>query len=550
MAGKVGFRVTVVLVLAAGVACAERPFSGLAPGAAGVASALSFGAVKVTGAQGIGGCQVAFCVEGSGCHLCSTGEASTSLGCVPFSGCGGAPADGSLGAGQTCSVDGCLPSGCFPAYCNAYTGDCVVCDDGDPATADECVEDPNNPCRYVPGPGSEAVPEASQDVPMVEVPASVPEVPAPACKPDCAGKECGDDGCGGQCGTGCPALTQSDCFHRECQGFKCIGVMEPCDDGNDLTTDWCTMKDGCRHKVNDGCQPSCVQLASCFLDATGTHCGLKECGTDGCGGDCGACAPPIRLCLTASCDAFSATCRTDARDCDDGNPATLDFCAPMQGCWHTFVPIIPTPTPTPPDAGPPEAPDAAVTPDDGSAPDPATTPDVPVAGDVPVAIDVPVATDVPTPKDGGCNQDSWGEKPCQPNCWGKACGSDGCGGTCGECPDDSPFGKCAPYACVWGQCKAKPVVCPSNESCDPGTGDCKACSPQPTPECLKACEDKGALCTKSCKRCEESCPTKCADQVEVCKKECPPQSCGTAPSSSPTGGCGGGTKDHWNGFGW
>lgn len=68
---------------------------------------------------------------------------------------------------------------------------------------------------------------------------------------------------------------------------------------------------------------------------------------------------------------------------------------------------------------------------------------------------------------------------CQPNCVGKECGSDGCGGSCGTCPD----GKICNAA---GECVSS------------GSGD--TCS-----ECLAACQGLPGCCTGCGCMCEYEC---------------------------------------------
>jgi hypothetical protein len=46
---------------------------------------------------------------------------------------------------------------------------------------------------------------------------------------------------------------------------------------------------------------------------------------------------------------------------------------------------------------------------------------------------------------------------CRPNCSSKTCGDDGCGGSCGACPDPAPFccnGACRAECCADSQCAA------------------------------------------------------------------------------------------------
>ncbi len=68
---------------------------------------------------------------------------------------------------------------------------------------------------------------------------------------------------------------------------------------------------------------------------------------------------------------------------------------------------------------------------------------------------------------------------CMPNCNDRACGSDGCGGTCGECGDDQ--------RCTGGEC--------SDEPCPEGTNDCGGvCS------ILGEDPDNCGLCGRACPR--------------------------------------------------
>ena len=94
------------------------------------------------------------------------------------------------------------------------------------------------------------------------------------CKPDCAGKACGDDGCGGSCG---------DCVGDEsCVGGQCEGCAPDCelkecgDDGCGGDCGTCA--------ADETCTPKGQCLGGCVADCAG-----KTCGDDGCGGSCGTC---------------------------------------------------------------------------------------------------------------------------------------------------------------------------------------------------------------------------------------------------------------------
>jgi len=65
---------------------------------------------------------------------------------------------------------------------------------------------------------------------------------------------------------------------------------------------------------------------------------------------------------------------------------------------------------------------------------------------------------------GGSGEGSGGTTPCIPNCAGKQCGSDGCGGSCGSCNESE-------YCNATGQC-VELVNCTSDSNCSDLTGVC------------------------------------------------------------------------------
>jgi hypothetical protein len=71
------------------------------------------------------------------------------------------------------------------------------------------------------------------------------------------------------------------------------------------------------------------------------------------------------------------------------------------------------------------------------------------------------------------------DHPCIPDCFGKECGEDGCGASCGTCPGEQD--------CKNGKCKCQPD-CTDRECGDDGCGDsCGDCNDYN--ECTKnACE--------------------------------------------------------------
>jgi hypothetical protein len=99
--------------------------------------------------------------------------------------------------------------------------------------------------------------------------------------------------------------------------------------------------------------------------------------------------------------------------------------------------------------------------------------DVPSRSDLPASNDkIPMPLDVPTEStnDNLSGEDTVDSSPelldsfefegaCVPDCSGKECGPDGCGGTCGECNE-----------CVGGQCLCQPICGLPQMGCDNGCG--------------------------------------------------------------------------------
>jgi hypothetical protein len=94
---------------------------------------------------------------------------------------------------------------------------------------------------------------------------------------------------------------------------------------------------------------------------------------------------------------------------------------------------------------------------------------------------------------------------CQPYCWGRSCGDDGCGGSCGECPAGQPCGtdgrcvctpSCGDRECGDDGCGGLCGSCESGELCS--AGRCEVCAPMCTG---RECGPNG--CGGSCGSCGE-----------------------------------------------
>jgi len=195
------------------------------------------------------------------------------------------------------------------------------------------------------------------------------------CTPDCMGKNCGPDGCGGTCGT-CKTgekclldqtCCQPDCESRDCGSDGCGEKCGYCDDYRLCDNGICTEFFGCSAMPFPGCpncacekcveskDPTCGGLypwgewdfdcadlcknecggcKPCVPDCTG-----KQCGDDGCHGQCGYCKAGDECingqCVNVSCD--NIKCK-DGESCYKGNckPCTCkDRVCGDDGCGHS-----------------------------------------------------------------------------------------------------------------------------------------------------------------------------------------------------------------------
>ena len=160
-----------------------------------------------------------------------------------------------------------------------------------------------------------------------------------------------------------PAFCDASGFHDAvfCDGKACPdpGTVS-CDDHNPCTTDTCDAALGCQHSNRDGACAAAKCVGTAWYDAATcvdgacpaqvpTECVDSDpCTSDACDATLGC--PHTRVsavCADARCEGDSfyaaAICDADgkcpaqaAEPCDDGNPCTLDSCAPT-GCQHVGV---------------------------------------------------------------------------------------------------------------------------------------------------------------------------------------------------------------------
>ena len=312
------------------------------------------------------------------------------------------------------------------------------------------------------------------------------------CLPDCEGKECGSDGCGGNCGecddenpcTDDYCLEGGTCqFSKKQDGTECElqdGCVGTCLNGECVTVEVCDGQDNdCDDQVDEGFpnydedeQADCVDPDDDndgHLDDVDCEpqneavpsCEGKECGEDGCGGNCGdcdeylgsfcdsgtcACVPDCagKECGADGCGGSCGQCK-DAFEC--ATPICQDgLCDWIVDVWYCLVDgeCIQSGT----EKGDNVCQKCSPT---GNQWDWTAAPDGVECAGGHVCFDGEC-----------CNKDA--------NCQGKECGDDGCGGVCGTCagPQD---------ACVEGSCKCQPA-CEGKECGDDGcNGTCGSCFP-------------------------------------------------------------------------
>lgn len=313
----------------------------------------------------------------------------------------------------------------------------------------------------------------------------IPEDGEPCtCVPDCEGVECGPDGCGGTCGTGpnqgcaegtfcvggtCSTCTTSECAPGEtiCNGSQVVNCVDvgdgngnscylfaetvPCPDLQTCKNDKCSCEFlDCNGTCCEDATFSCFQSTCCKPNCEAQG---NECGSDGCGGSCGTCPADKPVCQNGSCIS-EETCT--AKECQVGE----QLCEGTAGyltCKQISTNCL-------------------------------------VWNEIAFAC----------PNGQGCNPVT-NQCECIPQCAGKNCGDDGCGGTCGACQNPWTCGTGGKCEC---NCSAYPVhpVCdlPNNKTYD---NSCAA---------LCAGADSATLVQGACPSCEDLCTTEEKEPFQFC----------------------------------
>ncbi len=268
------------------------------------------------------------------------------------------------------------------------------------------------------------------------------------CTPNCSGKTCGSDGCGGTCGACCGR--QPDCN----ASGQCVCNSSSCPGG------------------------VCVNGSCCYPNCSG-----KTCGSDGCGGSCGTCSG-----ATPSCDG-TGKCVCTAASCSGSTPV-CDL-TPSDSYYGKCI-----------------------------------------------------CSSTSCPSGQYC---AYNEFCCTPNCSGKLCGPDGCGGSCGTCAGTTPWcyvGVTNTCGCNYnGQCPAQYPVCSGYVAgSQNGTCVCTSTSCGAGSVCYN-----GSCCTPNCSGkscgsdgCGGSCGT-CSGSLNTCNSSgvcvCSGASCGAGSVCLSSGSC-------------
>ena len=432
--------------------------------------------------------------------------------CVGTPGCVPDCSDRECGPDPECGFS-CGSCGPY-SLCDDDAGQCEACDHAALCAERECGEDGCGTLCGICGEG-----ETCEDGACVAV-----------CVPACKGRMCGDNGCGGACGS-CPAgaVCTSDRLCQYPEGHFCApsdtpgcpdcpeGVEEcVCEESSPCCEE--SWSSHCVYLSWQWCGSGCEQESSCggnTYENTATPYTVRpECGQDQYGRACGACAPEEH------CHA-GATCLPGAADaglpCMVDDDCLNDRCLPPEGGGVCTLACT----------------NGAHCPEGW-------------------ACDVGL---LPESWQGLCRP----QEICFAACDGTSCGPDGCGGTCGVCPDGEacvPGGTCAastadPCEVSWGVpgcagcacedvvCEIEPACCleawspfcvflcdstsdaPCNiEICGPHGDPCDGCQPIDSLSCWD-CQCQECVCDVYPHCCLQRWDDLCVMQCQLCGTKCP-----------------------------
>jgi hypothetical protein len=325
-------------------------------------------------------CTTDSCTPGQGCqHADNTLPCDDGDGCTINDRCqaGHCQAGPALPCddGDPCTADGCDDGTC------THVGQDGACDDGNPCTGgDTCT---GGRCLGTPDTcddGNACTQDACDPLAAPEARCGHVNLSGTPCSDGsgctsgdtCAegycvgtyecddGNPCTEDGCdgtscthapllSGECDDGNPCTTADHCAAGVCTS----SLTASCDDSDPCTFDHCDPTSGCKHSPLTG--PACDDKNLCTLDdrcnagtckGTTNPCDDKnECTDDSCTPGVGCQNKPAARpcddkneCTTLDFCLSQGQCVGVPRDCDDGDPCTLDSCDPLSGdCVHAMA---------------------------------------------------------------------------------------------------------------------------------------------------------------------------------------------------------------------
>ncbi|MFH1530109.1 MAG: agmatine deiminase family protein [Pseudomonadota bacterium] len=351
-----------------------------------------------------------------------------------------------------------------------------------------------------------------------------------SCIPACGGKDCGDDGCGGSCGA---------CVLGEiCSQAGLCAANDACGDvtyagycdGNTLV--WC--EDAKLYAADCGLYGSylclwiadeqgyyCVYQSPCVADCVG-----NECGDDGCGGTCGACAGDLN-CVDGACVDGPCDADCDGKVCgSDGCDGACGVCAGGETCEDGVCVAGCLPDCTGSECGPDGCEGSCGTCTAGFS----CADGLCELGCAPDCEDVECGGDgcggsCGTCADGLACQEGACTDVCAPDCEGRQCGPDGCGGSCGDCPKDWTCDEDA------GACVQDPA-----DGCGniPSTGICLAGNILNVCVANEVVGTDCALTGEICSFVEEEGRYDC---IPLCAPDCSDKTCGDDGCGGSCGAC-------------